>query len=261
MKTKNIIISSVVLSSLLFSGDDITPIDTEVIKITEDSKWSYQLEPYILIASMSGTSTVGRTPTAEIDVDFGTILENLDIGAMGHFEAHHQNGWGIWIDYGFMDLSRDTDAPVGGVLNARVRQGTLEAFATYRQELSVGYVDYLAGIRWWDNDFDIGHSAIPKEINVEEDWVDPVVGARWTTAINESWIFSLQGSVGGFGLGSDISVGGIIGAKYIINDLVDFDIQYKALWADYESGTKGKKGYFAYDVTTYGPIIGLNFKF
>jgi len=30
---------------------------------------------------------------------------------------------------------------------------------------------------------------------------------------------------------------------------------------DIQSATKGQKGYFAYDVTTYGPIIGLNFKF
>jgi len=48
--------------------------------------------------------------------------------------------------------------------------------------------------------------------------------------------------------------------KYIISDLLDLNIQYKVLWADYESGTEGQKGYFAYDVTTYGPIIGLNFK-
>jgi len=258
MKIKNIVISSTILSSMLFAGNSISSADVNIVKIPA---WSYQFEPYILISSMSGTTKVGRTPTLEIDIDFGTILENLDMAAMGHFEAYHQNGWGLWVDYGFMDLSSDISGPIGGVINAGVRQGVLEVFATYREELSVGYIDYLAGIRWWDNDFDISHSAIPVSINIEEDWIDPVVGARWTTSINDSWRFNLQGTVGGFGLGSDISVGGVAGIKYVINDLLDFDIQYKALWANCESGTKGQKGYFAYDVTTYGPIIGLNFKF
>lgn len=261
MKRKNILIGSILLSSLLYAGGDIVPVEPIVQEIQEVSEWSYELEPYMLIASMSGTSKVGRAPALEIDMDFGTILENLDIGAMVHFEALNTNGWGIWLDYGFMDLSSDITGPVGGVTNARVRQGTLEAFGMYRQPLTEGHIDYLAGIRWWDNDFDIGHSALPREINVDEDWVDVVVGARLTTPINESWKFSLLGTVGGFGLESDLTASGSIGVKYVISDLLDLDLQYKALWADYESGTRGERGYFSYDVTTYGPIIGLNFKF
>jgi len=264
MKFTTLLLSSTLLSSTLFAGGDIVPVEPaigEVVPQAITSPWSFELEPYLLISSMSGTSKIGRAPTLEIDVDFGTILENLDIGAMAHFEAHNQNGWGLWLDYGFMDLSSDISGPVGGVTNARVRQGMLEAFGMYRQPLANGTIDYLAGIRWWDNDFDIDHQAIPGAINIEEDWVDPVVGARWTTALNESWKFSMVGTIGGFGIASDLTASGSVGVKYVINDLLDLDLQYKALWADYESGTKGQAGYFAYDTTTYGPIIGLNFKF
>ncbi len=259
MKVKNILIGSIVLSSLLFSGGDIAPVEPIVEETPEVSEWSYELEPYMLIASMTGTSKVGHAPTLEIDMDFGTILENLDMAAMVHFEAMNTNGWGIWLDYGFMDLSSDITGSVGGVTNARVRQGTLEAFGMYRQTLTEGHIDYLAGIRWWDNDFDIGHNTLPIDIEVEEDWVDLVVGARWTTPINEDWKFSMLGTIGG--LGSDLTASGSVGVKYVISDLLDLDLQYKALWADYESGTRGQRGYFSYDVTTYGPIIGLNFKF
>lgn len=264
MNVQKITISSLLLASLLFAGGDIAPVEPAVettVPQTQASDWSYEFEPYMLIASMSGNSKVGRAPTLEIDMDFGTILENLDMAAMFHFEAHNQNAWGFWLDYGFMDLSSDITGPVGGVTNARVRQGMFEAFAIYRQPLAKGTIDYLAGIRWWDNDFDIDHQAIPGSINIEEDWVDPVVGARWTTAINENWNFSMYGTIGGFGVASDLTASGSVGVKYVINDLLDFDLQYKALWADYESGTKGQQGYFAYDTTTYGPIIGLNFKF
>jgi len=264
MNVKIISISSILSASLLFAGGNISPIEPELemtVSETQASEWSYEFEPYMLIASMSGNSKVGRTPTLEIDMNFGTILENLDMAAMVHFEAHNKNGWGIWLDYGFMDLSSDITGPVGGVTNARVRQGMFEAFGMYRQPLANGTIDYLAGIRWWDNDFDIDHQAIPGAINIEEDWIDPVVGARWTTALNENWNFSMYGTIGGFGVASDLTASGSVGVKYVINDLLDLDLQYKALWADYASGTKGQQGYFAYDTTTYGPIIGLNFKF
>ena len=261
MKLKNILLGSAILSSTLFAGGDIAPVEPVVEEAPTASAWSFELEPYMIIASMSGNTQMGRAPNVEIDVDFSTILENLDMGAMVHFEAHHQSGWGLWIDYGFMDLGSDITGPVGGVTDASIRQGTLEAFGMYRQTLSNGYVDYLAGIRWWDNDIDVSHSALPIAIEVEEDWVDLVVGARWTTAISENWNFSLLGTIGGFGLESDLTASGAIGVKYVINDLLDLDLQYKAVWADYESGSKGQKGYFAYDTTTYGPIIGLNFKF
>ena len=262
MKLKNILLGSALLSSTLFAGGDIAPVEPIIAEeIPVANTWSFEFEPYMLIASMSGDAKIGRSPVVEIDMNFGDILEKLDIGAMAHFEALHQSGWGIWLDYGFMDLSSDIKGPVGGVTNMRMRQGTLEAFAMYRQPLGSGNIDYLAGIRWWDNDIDVSHNLLPIDVEVEEDWVDPVVGARWSTSINDDWKFMVLGTVGGFGVGSDLTASGAVDLKYVINDLLDLDLQYKALWADYASGTKGQKGYFAYDVTSYGPIIGLNFKF
>lgn len=263
MKAVRHILLPLLSSGFLIAGGDIKPVEPTVQTptIATQSVWSYELEPYLLMASMTGPSKIGRAPTLEIDVDFGTILENLDIGAMVHFEAHSTTGWGYWIDYGFMDLSSDITGPVGGVTDARVRQGILEAFALYRQPLANGHFDYLAGIRWWDNDFDIKHNALPIDIKIDESWVDPVIGGRWSSPLNESWLFSLHGTIGGFGVSSDLSASGSIGFKYAMTEMMELDLQYKALWADYETGTRGQKGYFSYDVTTHGPIIGVNFKF
>ena len=85
MRLKNILMSSVLLSSMLFAGGDIAsvPVDPVVVETSTESAWSFELEPYMLIASMSGNTKVGRTPTLEIDIDFGTILENLDVTTYG----------------------------------------------------------------------------------------------------------------------------------------------------------------------------------
>ena len=59
------------------------------------------------------------------------------------------------LDYGFMELSAEISGPLGGVLDAKVRQGVLEALLVRHVSSGNGHIDYLAGIRWWDNDIDV----------------------------------------------------------------------------------------------------------
>ncbi len=71
MQLHKILLGSALLSSILFAGGDITP--TPVVEepvVVETKAWSFEFEPYMLIASMSGDSIIGRSPTAEIDMTF-----------------------------------------------------------------------------------------------------------------------------------------------------------------------------------------------
>jgi hypothetical protein len=262
MKIKNILVGSVVLSSILFAGGDIVPVAEE--PVVETNAWSFELEPYLMLNNIEGDSKFRNLPTSNLDVDFGTILDNLDMAFMGHFEAHHQSGWGMWIDYGFMDLSNDI-AVAPSIDSLEVRQGVLEVMGLYRQTLSSGYIEYLAGIRWWDNDFDLSSSNLAiLNKSRDIDWVDGVVGLRYTHILNENWKLRMHGDVGAGG--ADITYSASAGVLYTINDLMDIDVKYKATWVDYEEGEKGSgtlfnSDYFSYDTVTHGLILGLNFKF
>ncbi len=132
------------------------------------------------------------------------------------------------------------------------------------QKLAHGKIDYITGVRWWDNDIDatVDPAITPgsKKISVDADWVDIVVGARWTHHINDNWHFRLRGDIGGLGLSSDFTGTASAGIIYVINDLMDIDLTYKATWVDYEEGTKGTPDHFEYDTVTHGPILGVNFK-
>src|SRR3546814_10864479 len=66
------------------------------------------------------------------------IFEHLDLGAMIHAEVRHRSGFGAIVDYSFMDLSGDSDGPVvpGAEIKAEVFQCILEAFASYRFEIT-----------------------------------------------------------------------------------------------------------------------------
>ena len=165
-----------------------------------------------------------------------------------------------------MDLGADIAGPRGGVISADVRQGTFEALAVRRNKLRDGHVDYLFGIRWWDNDLDVTivPATLPGSVteNVEEDWLDVVVGVRWLNNINKKWDFVLRGDIGGFGLEADFTANVQIGAHYQMSANWVLDLQYRALWVDYENdGTKGQPGYFAYDTVTHGPLIGAIYEF
>jgi len=258
---------SVITSSLLFGAGDMAPVTTEVIAIEETttSDWSLELEPYMLMAGMDGDASLGRATGLNVDVDFSQILETLQMATMVHFEAHHSSGFGIWIDYGFMDLAQDTDGPLGGVIDVGVRQGILEVFGLYRQPLAMGRIDYMLGVRWWDNDFDlkVNPSIIPGSASTDmnQDWIDIVVGANWLYEFSPDWSVKVRGDIGGFGLESDFTATAALGFEYSISDLMSLDVQYKATWADYEDGEQGKRGYFSYDVVTHGPLVGLKFKF
>lgn len=227
--------------------------------------WTFSVEPYLLAASIAGDTSMGRVTGVDVDVDFSTILEKLDMAAMIHFEAHSGNGWGFAIDYGFMKLSDDIFGERGGIVDARIRQGTLEGLLIRQSRNEASGLEYFAGFRWWDNDIDIAidPAILPGTIEnrVDASWIDLIVGARWTRDLNERWQMQLRGDIGGFGIESDFTSALSASFLYQFSPRFSLDLQYKALWVDYEKGTSGQPSYFSYDTVTHGPIVGLKISF
>jgi hypothetical protein len=232
---------------------------------THADDWSFSIEPYLLAASIEGDSGMGRVNGIPIDLDFSDILKKLDIGAMLHFEAHSANGWGIAIDYGFMDLSDDIFGERGGVIDARVRQGIFEGLLIKKSRNPSSGLEYFAGFRWWDNKVDVAidPAILPGDIirKVDASWIDLLVGARWTRPLNERWQLQIKGDVGGFGVEADFTSSLAIAGIYRFSGRYALNLQYKMLWVDFEDGNPGQPGYFAYDTVTHGPIVGFRVDF
>lgn len=207
MKKRNIL-AVLLVSSLSFSvlADD----------------WTFELEPYLMATKIVGDASIGRASGAEVDVDFETIFDNLDMAGMLHFEAHHKSGWGLAVDYAFMDLSAKQVNNRDGFLKVGLRQGVLETLGLYRVSYGKSTVDYFAGVRWWNNDLELVlDPAITNgstDIKIQEDWFDVVAGVRWKKPVNKNWHFVARADV-------------------------------------------GEVGHFVYDTITHGPILGLNFSF
>jgi hypothetical protein len=228
-------------------------------------EWTFSVKPYVLAASIEGNASMGRVTGVEVDVDFSTILQTLEMAAMVNFEAHSGNGWGFAIDYGFMDLSDDIFGSRGGVVDARVRQGILEGLLIRQSRNEASGLEYFAGFRWWDNDIDVAFdpALLPgtAERRVDASWIDLLVGARWTRDISDRWKMQLRGDVGGFGIEADFTSALSASFLYRFSERFSLDLQYRAMWVDYEEGNSGQPGYFAYDTVTHGPIVGLKIEF
>ena len=227
--------------------------------------WQYSVEPYLQATSINGTAGMGRVAGVAVDVSFSDILENLQMAGMLHFEAQHRNGWGVIFDYGFVDLGADTSVGLGGVIDAGIRQGVLEALASRRIKSRTGTLELLAGIRWWDNkvqaDFDPIIWNGSASVTIDEDWVDPVVGLRWTNSLSDRWQWRLRGDIGGLGVGSDFSWSASATAFYHMSERFELEFGYKAVDVDFDNGKAANNGLFTYDATTHGPLLGLVIKF
>jgi len=226
--------------------------------------WEFAVAPYGLLPSITGDASVGRIDNAEVSLDPGDVLESLEFGAMMQVEARHSSGYGVSLNYAFMNLGTNATGPLGFTdFGADIFQGTLEGFGTYRFTFEQSTLDAYAGVRWWDINIDVDATTPfgARSLSRDKDWVDPVVGVRWLPRLSESWRLLLQGDVGGFDIGSHFTWGVQGGAVWDAGTSWSVVLLYKLLSVDYEAGDKSTASYFAYDTITQGPLVGVVFRF
>ena len=76
-------------------------------------KWEFVIAPYALLPYIDGDASVGQVSGADVAVDPGDILDALELGGMIYLEAQHANGFGVSLNYAFMDLADDATGPGG----------------------------------------------------------------------------------------------------------------------------------------------------
>lgn len=231
-----------------------------------DGSWTWKLVPYALAPSIDGDAGIGRLTSIGLAVDPVDIIDVLDLGLMIYGEGLHDSGWGFTLDYAFMDLGeRGSFAAGAGTADAEVFQGTLTGSVFRRVVDDPGMsVDIYAGFRWWDVDVDVAATLGPlsRTVSVSEDWVDPHIGARMRQQIGDSdWSFLALADVGGFGVASDFAWTLQAGAAWQARENFAVELSYRAVGVDYQTGTPGTPGFFAYDTITHGPVLGLAWTF
>ena len=225
-----------------------------------DDGWQFMLAPYLLMGSVSGEATVGVGGPAEVNMDFGDILEKLQFAFMLHGEVF-KDRWGLIADYSYLKLGDNITTEQIGVIDITQKQAILETFISRRFRHDWGWFDLYGGIRYWDNSLDLDLQGLPiDQISVGENWVDPVIGGRVIYNFSDRFTGMFRGDIGGFGVGSDFSYNLQPGVGYHVSDWFTLMLQYKYLHTDYKNDKEGLD-YFAYKAGTHGPLLGLLFRF
>ena len=157
----------------------------------KDRDWEINIALYFLLANLNGNATIGPI-SGPVDLKFGDLLKNLEIGGMLHTEVR-KGRLGLMTDVIYARLGASTSLTRGATLSSEVELLIFEALGFYRLSNTRGKTDIFAGIRYWYLDLDT--SFILNEATLmnstSPDWVDPVIGIRTNQPLSKKWFVIL----------------------------------------------------------------------
>ncbi len=241
MKTamkKKLLIPLALISSLLPSG----------LRAEEPSKWSFDTSLYMLLAGMSGNVTA-KGVTANVDVDFGTVVDNLEFGAAGSFRVGYDR-WALTTEISYVGLGISK-----GPVSADIDQWLVEPTISYRV---CKYFEPLAGVRYNNLSGEI-RGPFGRNPTGTQEWYDPIIGAKGSLPLTKSLSFDVRGDIGGFGVGSDLTWQAFPYLNWRFAKWGSAQLGYRWVFNDYKDGSGGSL--FRYNVLMQGPQIGFTFHF
>jgi opacity protein-like surface antigen len=222
------------------------------------AEWKHEFAPYLWGSAMEGTVGIGPV-TAEAEMSFSDILDDLEFGFMGMYRASRDR-YSITVDAIYMGLGATEKGP-GGALKADIDIDQIGLEADFGYALNERFT-LLGGLRYVSLDSDLrvtGPLGNELSASQKQDWVDPLVGAIYSWPLADDWTLNLRGDIGGFGVGSDFAWQGMATLRWQFSPRTALGIAYRYLDMDYEDG-KGDD-FFKYDMVTSGPAMGVVFTF
>lgn len=262
--------SATVLIMVLFPATQVAAQDEDLQVGKAVDEWRFNVTPYVWMAGMDGNTTV-KGFESEVDVGFDDIVDVLDMGFLGHFEAT-KGRLTIMSDLVYLKVSEDGDTPgpIISDIDVEMESLVLEVGGAYlAHETESGLfnkptsLSLLGGLRYTKLDIDVDITATPAiaDRDGSEDWIDPYIGFRTGIEWSPKWTTAFRADIGGFGIGSssDFVYQLALIQRYTINQRLDFVFGYRHLDYDYDSGSGADK--FGFDIAMSGPLVGMNIRF
>jgi opacity protein-like surface antigen len=222
------------------------------------AEWKHELAPYLWGSAMEGTVGIGAV-TAETEMSFSDILDDLEFGFMGTYRVSRDR-YSITVDALYMGLGVTERGP-GGALKADIDLDQVGLEADFGYAVGDRFT-LFGGLRYVSLDADLRVTGpLGNELSASEgqDWVDPLVGAIYSWPFADEWTLNLRGDIGGFGVGSDFAWQGMATLRWQLSPRTALGVAYRYLDMDYEDGEDSN--FFKYDMATSGPAMGVIFTF
>lgn len=208
------------------------------------------------------------------NVAFSDLIENLNLALMGR--ARLDSGkLSLVGDVEYLDLESERErrtirlGPEGGI---HVPASAKAEMKSWVAELSGGYelfdLDEVAlspstelylGVRYWSMSPDVDVDVGTLEFDMDEtlDWFDGIVGMRWFFELSPTVLFTVQGDVGGFGIGSasEFAWSQMTSLSWAFSERWQLHLAYKFMEFRHEGGGADLKEQFR------GPVIATSVRF
>jgi len=205
-----------------------------------DPGWDFAASLYAWLPSKRGVIETSNLAIPLDDPDEAT-------GGFVYFEGE-RGRWGFAVNLDFLNSEDQVPGLAGPI---EVDEDTLiaEIDATFRPAEGSS-LQFLAGLRMLDSSQDIRFPILPPT-STDVTQVDPIVGARGTWPLSESFRFRLRGDIGGFGIDSDFTyqMAGLFGWEFARNWSLTGG--YRMLGWEFEAdGVRN-------DLRLSGPLLGV----
>lgn len=260
------LLTSHAASAADFDQTRMTPEQTR-----PEREWAVIVSPYAWAASLKGDASLAGFNT-DVDVPFSDVFDHLDFVLMGNIEV--TNGqWGFYVDAQHVRTSQDEEL-LSNEIGLKIRTTSLAAGAFFKAyEVELGgetvfarprtlSIEPTAGIRWTKLEADVSVPGF--NASKSADWTDPFIGLRMNADLTERWNLFAEADVGGFGVGSRLSVNAQAYLGYramMLGRPTILRAGYRALYQDYENDDFTGANKFRWDVTQHGPVVGLSMRF
>lgn len=257
------------LSSIVFSAARAADFDAE--RMEPGPEWAVIVSPYVWAASLKGNASLAGFDT-DVDVPFSEIFDHLDLALMGNVEV--TNGkWGVYFDGQHVQTSQD-ERVFAHEIGIDIKTTTLAAgafFKAYEVELGGQTVfgkprtisfEPTVGVRWTELKADV--SAFGVSSTKSSDWADPFIGLRMNADLTDRWNLFAEADVGGFDVGSKVSVNAQAYLGYrmeMFGKPTILRAGYRLLYQDYENDDFTGANKFRWDVSQHGPVVGFSMRF
>jgi len=228
--------------------------------MAEEGGWSFTLAPYAWMSGISGdVATIPPLPPSKVDESFSDVLDDLE-GAFFVYGEARKDRLFFMADFVYTNVSSSDGYGSGGFLKVDLDQENilLGAAAGYSVIKEPEYgLDLFGGARYWsiDSELTLTGPAARRSTSHSEDWLDPIVGARFAVPFSENWSFQISTAVGGFGVGADLEWDLFSTISYRLSDWAWVGFGYRYLSVDYDHGG------FLYELDQQGPVLGAAFRF
>jgi len=244
---------------------DLAPVAASPTPPAALRDWSLTITPYMWASSLKG-DTAFRGIRAPVDVPFSQTMKELQFGVMGAADLRIGK-FGAYINGEYGKIASDKHISrltfgvgtknylISGGVYYRIYETALggnTVFGTPR----VFAIEPTVGLRWTELETKVRLGSLA--LSNKESWLDPFVGTRLSYDLTDRWNFALEADVGGFGVGSRLSLNGQAAIGYrttLLGVPTTLKAGYRILHQDYRDGG------FQWKVTQHGPIVGAAMQF